>query len=89
MRSLANRVCKKSNESSLSPEVSDLLQTLESSVKVMEQSNEVKEGETEEIKDEDKEELNGAVTKKQVKCGYSVLEILRFEYCTGSIFWRH
>ena len=84
MRSLANRICKRPDESSLSPEISNLLQTLESSVKVMEQNDEAKEGETEGVKDKNKEELDGAATKKQVKYCLFVLGMLEFEYyCAG------
>ena len=68
MRSLANRICKKPDESSLSPEISNLLETLESSVKVMKQKDEMKEREVEKVMDESKEDFDdGAVIKKQVR----------------------
>ena len=65
MKSLANRICKKPDESSLNPEISDLLQSLESSVKVMKAKNKVKDGVAEEMMDG--REDNGAVTKKVAK----------------------
>lgn len=68
MKSLANRICKKPDESSLSPEISNLLHSLESSVKMMQQKDEVKEEAAEEATDENKEDVDdAAVTKKQVK----------------------
>lgn len=68
MRSLANRICKKPDELSLSPEISNLLESLESSVKVMKQKDEMKEREVEKVTDESKEDFDdGAVIKKQVR----------------------
>jgi len=50
----------------------------------MEQNDEAKEGETEGVKDKNKEELDGAATKKQVKYCLFVLGMLEFEYyCAG------
>ena len=74
MRSLANRVCKKPDESSLSPEISNLLQDLESSVKVMKQKDEVKEKKAKEIINDDNEDFDEAVTKKQVRIGKTTPE---------------
>ena len=48
MRSLANRICKRPDESSLSLEISNLLVTLESSVKGTKQKDDMREGENEE-----------------------------------------
>ena len=68
MRLLANRICKKPDEPSLSPEISNLLQDLESSVKVMKRKDKVKENDVIETMNENKEDFDEPVTtKKQVR----------------------
>lgn len=74
MRSLANRICRRPDESSLRPEISDLLQTLESSMKDMTEKDD---GEAEELTDED---FDGIVAKKQVRHDQGVLGNLSFKY---------
>ena len=89
MRSLANQICKRPDESSLSPEISNLLETLESSVKSTKQKDEMREGETEEMMDESTEDFDRAAIKKQVRLEVRLYEGITLGYHAGSIFWGY
>ena len=89
MRSLANQICKRPNESSLSLEISNLLENLVSSVKGTKQKVETREGENEEIMDESKEDSDGAAIKKQVRLEIRSHRPIALGYHLGSIFWGH
>ena len=66
-----------------------MLETLESSVKGTKQKDGMREGETEEMMDETKEDFDGAAIKKQVRLEVRLHEGITLGYHTGSIFWGY